>query len=92
MSKSSAWLLDTNILSDLVRHPQGVVTEQIKQVGEDSICTSIVVTVKLRYGAIKLESDQLLDHVDLFLSAIETLPFEPPMDHEYAKVHHHLAR
>jgi predicted nucleic acid-binding protein len=29
MSASLAYLLDTNILSDLIRHPQGVVAKQI---------------------------------------------------------------
>lgn len=30
-----AYLLDTNIVSDLVRHPQGRVAQRIREVGED---------------------------------------------------------
>jgi tRNA(fMet)-specific endonuclease VapC len=37
------YLLDTNILSDLVRHPQGLVAAHIARVGEDQIATSIIV-------------------------------------------------
>lgn len=92
MSISPTWLLDTNILSDLVRHPQGVIAERIKQVGEDAICTSIVVAAELRYGAVKSGSDRLLDRVDLLLSAMEILPLEPPVDREYANLRYHLAR
>jgi tRNA(fMet)-specific endonuclease VapC len=45
------YLLNTNILSDLVRHPQGRVAARIAAVGEDTICTSIVVAAELRFGA-----------------------------------------
>jgi tRNA(fMet)-specific endonuclease VapC len=47
------YLLDTNILSDLVRRPAGVVTDRIAEVGEGNICTSIIVAAELRFGAAK---------------------------------------
>ena len=50
------FLLDTNILSDLVRHPRGRIFDRIKQVGEQNICTSLVVVAELRYGAAKKDS------------------------------------
>jgi len=50
------YLLDTNILSDLVRNPAGIVATRIREVGEDSICTSIVVSSELRYGARKIDT------------------------------------
>ena len=89
---SPAWLLDTNILSDLVRHPQGAIAERIARVGEDAICTSIIVAAELRYGATKSGSKNLVDHVDLLLAALEILPLEPPADQEYAKLRYHLIR
>jgi hypothetical protein len=36
------YLLDTNIISDLVKQPQGLVFQRIATVGETSICTSIL--------------------------------------------------
>lgn len=45
----SRFLLDTIILSDLVRHPQGVVAQRIAAVGEAAVCTSIVVAAELRW-------------------------------------------
>jgi tRNA(fMet)-specific endonuclease VapC len=85
------YLLDTNIISDLVRRPAGTVAKRIADVAEESICTSIVVAMELRYGAVKSDSKQLSERVDLLLSALEILPLEPPADERYAEVRHHLA-
>ena len=92
MSGSLAYLLDSNILSDLVRHPQGTVAERIAEAGEDTVCTSIVAAAELRYGAAKSNSAKLTDRVDLILSALEILPLEVPADRQYATLRHHLAR
>lgn len=89
---SLRYLLDTNIISELVRQPQGQVANRIAEVGEDSICTSIVVAAELRYGAEKSESKQLSERVDLLLSALEVLPLEPPADRRYGEVRNHLAQ
>ena len=40
------YLLDTNMVSDLVRHPQGQVTQAIREVGESQVCTSIIVAAE----------------------------------------------
>lgn len=92
MSTSLAYLLDTNILSDLVRNPQGVVATQITRAGEDSVCTSVIVAAELRYGATKSNSAKLAQRIDLILSAVEILPLETPADHHYAEIRNHLTR
>jgi len=92
LTKPFRYLLDTNILSDLVRQPQGAVASRIVQAGEETICTSIIVASELRFGAEKSDSDKLTDRVDLILSAIEILSLESPADREYAKLRHYLAR
>lgn len=86
------YLLDTNIISDLVRRPGGTVATRIGEVGEDSICTSTIVAAELRYGAAKSDSKLLSERVGLLLSALEILPLEPPADQRYAEVRHYLAR
>ena len=48
---ANQYLLDTNIVSHLVRNPQGVVAERIEAVGERQVSTSIIVAAELRYGA-----------------------------------------
>jgi len=86
------YLLDTNILSDLIRHPQGMVMRQIEKVGEEQVCTSIVVAVELRYGAAKRESPRLSAQLEAVLGAIEVLPFEAPADRAYGRLRARLER
>jgi tRNA(fMet)-specific endonuclease VapC len=80
------YLLDTNIVSDLVRHPQGRVTEHISRVGEAQICTSIIVAAELRYGATKRGSPRLAAQLDTVLGGLDVLPFEAPADVAYGMI------
>jgi tRNA(fMet)-specific endonuclease VapC len=84
------FLLDTNVLSALVRAPQGAVSERIIRVGEANICTSIIVAAELRYGAAKRASERLTRQLDIILSAMDIVPFESPMDRVYADLRHTL--
>lgn len=77
------YLLDTNILSDLVRNPQGKVAQHIRRVGEAQVCTSIIVAAELRYGAAKKGSARLSTQLQAVLGALEVLPFEKPADAVY---------
>lgn len=77
------YLLDTNIVSDLVRNPQGRVTQRIREVGEAQVCTSIIVAAELRYGAARKGSPRLAAQLEAVLGALEALPFEAPADAAY---------
>jgi tRNA(fMet)-specific endonuclease VapC len=77
------YLLDTNIVSDLVRNPQGRVARHIRKVGEAQVCTSIIVAAELRYGAAKKRSPRLSTQLEAVLGALEVLPFETPADAAY---------
>ena len=81
-----AYLLDTNVLSDLVRRPHGIITRRISLEGEDNVCTSVIVASELRFGARKRGSEQLTWQLDLVLSAIQVMPFEAPADRLYGKI------
>ncbi len=78
------YLLDTNMVSDLVSFPHGAVALQIARVGEASIFTSIIVASELRFGAAKRNSVRLSEQVERILAAIEVLPFDAPADQHYA--------
>ncbi|MDQ2860345.1 MAG: type II toxin-antitoxin system VapC family toxin [Pseudomonadota bacterium] len=80
------YLLDTNILSDLVRHPGGVIAARIREVGEAAVCTSIIVAAELRYGAEKRGSARLASQLEAILGAIDILPFEAPADVVYGAI------
>ena len=80
------YLLDTNIVSDIVRHPQGRAAERIRAVGESDVCTSIIVAAELRYGAAKQGSPRLAAQLEAVLRALDVLPFEAPADATYARI------
>ncbi len=80
------FLLDTNILSDLVRNPQGRIAARIAEVGDDAICTSIIVAAELRFGAAKKGSERLTIQLERILAAIDIQPFDAPADAAYARL------
>jgi tRNA(fMet)-specific endonuclease VapC len=84
------YLLDTNIVSDLVRNPHGRITQRIRKVGEAHVCTSIIVAAELRYGSAKKGSPRLTTQLDAVLSALEVLPFDAPADVAYGVLRAHL--
>jgi len=85
-------MLDTNVISDLIRNPQGRCAKRIAKVGEDRICTSIIVAAELRYGCAKRGSQRLTKAVDDLLAEIDVLPFEAPADAEYGAIRAALER
>lgn len=80
------YMLDTNIVSDLVRSPQGRVFDQIAALGSDTMCISIITAAELRYGCAKKGSPRLLAQVEAILASIDILPFDVPADTEYAGI------
>ena len=89
---AARFLLDTNILSELIRHPQGRISERLIQEGEGSVCTSIIVASELRFGAAKCGSPRLTAQLEAVLSALDILPFEEPADRRYGELRDHLER
>lgn len=80
------YMLDTNIVSDLIRNPQGKVAKRIGRAGEDRICTSIIVAAELRYGCAKSSSSRLRKAVEDLLGEINVLPFDVPADGKYGAI------
>src|SRR5580704_5720665 len=86
------YLLDTNIVFDLIRNPQGRVSEHFRRVGEAQVCTSIIVAAELRYGATKKGSPRLTNQLEAVLGALDVLPFEAPADVAYGLIRTRLER
>lgn len=80
------YLLDTNIVSNLVKDPHGRVADRIRAIGEQNICTSIIVAAELRYGTTKKASPRLTVQVEAVLGAIDTLPLDSPADEIYGSI------
>lgn len=84
------YLLDTNILSDLLRNPGGRAARRLALVGESTVCTSIVVACELRYGTAKKGSPRLSERVEILLGSLEVLPLDKEADRRYAEIRWHL--
>jgi len=85
------YLLDTNILSDLMRRPSGRIADRIAQTGQ-SVCTSIIVVAELKYGVVKAGSRRFAGQLAAILGGIEIIPFETPADVAYAELRTQLER
>lgn len=83
-------MLDTNIVSELARNPQGRVSERIAEVGSDAVCVSIVVAAELRFGCAKKGSMRLTAHIDAILESISVLALDLPADAEYGRIRNEL--
>jgi tRNA(fMet)-specific endonuclease VapC len=86
------FLLDTNIVSDLVRHPQGRIASRIAEIGEQHVCTSIIVAAELRYGAAKKASLRLSAQLEAVLGAVDVLALEAPADVIYGELRARLEK
>jgi len=86
------FLLDTNIVSQLIRDPHGQITQRIAEVGEDQVCTSIIVAAELRYGAARKGSDRLSAQLEAVLGVISVIPFDAPADVVYGDIRATLER
>jgi len=76
-------LLDTNILSDLIRRPRGKAYKRLKRLGEDRVCTSLIAAAEIRFGCAKKNSPALTAQAETILKALPILPLQHPVDQVY---------
>ncbi len=86
------YLLDTNIVSDLVRNPQGRIAQHIRKIREAQVCTSMIVAAELRYGSAKKQSARLTAQLQTVLGALEVLPLQAPADTTYGALRTRLEK
>jgi len=79
-------MLDTNIVSEAMRNPRGVVSCKIQSLVNSDFCCSIVVAAELRFGAEKHSGEIWKDRVEQALSAITVLPLDSPVDRIYGEI------
>ncbi len=86
------YLLDTNILTHLIRNPAGLVAHHVESILPATVCTSIVVSAEIRYGLNKTPSQKLTHQAMLVLAALDILPLKPPVDEHYGEIRAYLNR
>jgi tRNA(fMet)-specific endonuclease VapC len=89
---SFSFMLDTNIVSALMRAPWGALRRRIETVGESSVCVSIVTTAELHFGAALTPSSKGLANFALILRGLRVVPIEPPADAHYGRIRADLQR
>jgi tRNA(fMet)-specific endonuclease VapC len=88
----SRYMLDTNIISDLIRHPEGKAANRIRKIGTDGLCVSIITAAELRFGIAKRASARLTELIEQVLVEIEVLPLAAPADDVYARIRNDLEK
>jgi tRNA(fMet)-specific endonuclease VapC len=83
---NALYMLDTNIVSELARNPQGAVARRIVEVGPDAICVSIITAAELHYGCAKKGSPKLLAQIEAILGSVQVLALDVPADIEYGGI------
>ena len=83
-------LLDTNIVSDLVRNPRGPAAQRLAENGDGDIATSVIVAGELRYGCLRKGSARLTERVEALLREIDVLPLGPEAGAHYGEIRRDL--
>jgi tRNA(fMet)-specific endonuclease VapC len=86
------FMLDTDIVSDLVRNPSGKAAGRVREAGDEGLGVSIIVAAELRFGCAKRGSLALTQQVEAVLATLIIAPFDRPADVEYADIRNQLAQ
>lgn len=92
MTEIVRYLLDTNILSDLINRGRSSPVAAMLEGRAANVCTSIVVAAEIRYGVARKGSKALADRADAVLGEIPIAPLTAPADHRYGEIRADLER
>jgi tRNA(fMet)-specific endonuclease VapC len=70
------YLLDTNILTDLARHPFGLSSHRLKVVGDSAVFTSVIVAGEVQFGIDRFRAFRLLEQMERVMKTIEVRPLQ----------------
>ncbi len=80
------YMLDTNIVSAMVRDPRGTVLERLIAIGEENAFISIITHGEIWYGVKKNGSEELARKVSAVTRRLYVAPMQLPSDQRYAEV------
>lgn len=84
------YMLDTNIISALIRRPGGETQSRLQSVGEQSVCVSAIVASELRFGTVRRKSERLTRQVEDVLSRLLVVDYNEAASIAYADIRTHL--
>ncbi|WP_037182868.1 type II toxin-antitoxin system VapC family toxin [Rhizobium sp. AN80A] len=79
-------MLDTNIVSAIVRDPRGKALERLIEVGEENVCISIITHGEIWYGVRKNGSEELAKKVSNVTRRLYVASLTLPTDQRYADI------
>lgn len=74
------YLLDTNIVSSIMREPDGSVAQHMALLQQEDACTSLIVVAELRFGIERLGSIRLNRQLDAVLRHLPVHSWSEPAD------------
>ena len=80
------YLLDTNVLSDILRNPRGRAAVRFASTPASEMGTSIIAAAELRFGYVRKASKRLEVDVEAILGAIAVKDWMAPADMAYARI------
>ena len=90
MSAVTTYLLDTNIISHMMRYPQGLAAQRVFQFATQGaivqLCTSVVVDCELRFGLQRRSNPQWSLRFEAAMASLEICPLTPEVSAFYAKL------
>lgn len=86
------YLLDTNIVSHLMKMPAGEAAERISALDPVDVGLSIIVAAELRYGVAKSGSKRIGHMVEEALADFTVVAWDKPADLRYAELRAHLEK
>ena len=85
------YLLDTNILSDMMRYPEGLAYQYfmvtVKNKPDAKFCTSVVVQCELLFDIRRRTHSRWQTHYERVLESVDVLPLESDVCMHYAALH-----
>lgn len=85
-------MLDTNILSDVIKNPKGKAAKRIAAKPPEALLTSIVVAAEMRFGIEKKGSGVLAARVETLLEHIQVAALDRDADRHYGRIRAQLER
>lgn len=85
-------MLDTNVISDVIRNPYGAAAAKVEHVGDGQVAISSIVASELRFGILKRNSKRLTFVVETLLERMRILPYEDKEASHFAEIRMDLER
>jgi tRNA(fMet)-specific endonuclease VapC len=86
------YMLDTNIVSHVLRWPSSNAASRFRAFQPGELCISVIVACELRFGAEKVGSDRLLRQIEAAATLYDVLPLDAGVAESYAKLRVALER